>query len=243
MHREQHRVSQTQKKHLILHGGPSSGKGYSGSPIVKDTDKVHGIITGDMIRVRLDKDSQFRNRWGEKVKYGNLVGDEDLDPMVRARYIRGGVERKNLILWDGWHRTSKQVSSFDNLYFCDGDKVIVCYIKASKWTCRNRNNHRNRIANRIDGGSFDTRWSIYEENTPSVLSAFEECGIEVVEIDGDEDLDVIAQNVWAQWCRLTCVNTPMPNIERRQIPEHKLGEDPRTGRTSFYIIPQPANRF
>ena len=234
MHK-QHRKAYIPTKHFILYGPPSSGKGYSGSPIIKD-NSVHPIITGDMIRTRMEKDGAFKNNWGKKVSDGYFVEDAVLDPMVKARYMRGAIENKNLRLWDGWHRTPEQVQSFDTHYNCEGDEVFVVYINASKSTCEGRNHHRNRIANRADGGSFNTRWSLYEKHTPSVLNAMRDCGIEVFGINGDNDLDTIAHMVWSEWCRFTGTNKPMPEIKRREIPAKKPAENPGSSRIPLGVL-------
>lgn len=239
MHREKHRVSMANTNHFILYGGPSCGKGYSGSTIIRDEirdEKTHPIVTGDMIRTRFEKDATFKNEWGEKVSEGYFVKDHILNPMVQARYTRGKVDGKTLFVWDGYHRTPIQVKTFDSKFFCEGDRVTVAYIKASKKTCKDRNEHRNRITNRSDGGSFSKRWSLYEEHTPGVLKVFYECNIEVVEIDGDADLDAIASNVWAHWCRFTGVDKPMPEIQRRQVPAEKHVENPGASRVPFSML-------
>lgn len=232
MHRETHRSTVFYANHFILYGPPSSGKGYSGSPIIKD-ELVHPIVTGDMIRTRFEKDLVFKNKWGKKVADGELVSDECLTPMVTSRYSIGKMNRKPIFMWDGWHRTIKQIEEFDNRFLCVGERSTVIYINAGKNTCKDRNDHRNRIANRIDGGSFNTRWAIYEKHNADVLSAFKECNIEVVEINGDDDLDNIARSVWAQWCRFTGNEKEMPAIKRREAPVEEYSENPGSSKLPF----------
>jgi adenylate kinase family enzyme len=183
------------------------------------------MITGDMIRLKLSTDAKFKSDWKKHVDSGNLLPDSVLSPMVRSRYdvpIRHGREN---IFWDGWHRTVPQVDEFFRSYTTKEEKVTVVYINGSKQTCRERNNFRNRIADRTDGGSFDARWQIYEDNTPNVLNAFERHSINVVMIDGNIDLDMIARLVWAQWCRFTGINEPMPEIKRREVPAREPMEN------------------
>lgn len=235
MHKSHHRRAFIPTKHFILYGPPSSGKGYSGSPIIKD-ESVHPIVTGDMIRTRLEKDQAFRSDWGKKVSDGYFVEDTILNPMVQARYLRGGIDGKNLRLWDGWHRTPEQVRSFDNHYNCEGDQVLVIYINTSRSICEERNRHRNRIANRADGGAFNTRWSLYEKYTPDVLGAMRDCGIEIFGINGDTDLDSVARCVWSEWCRFTGVDKPMPEIQRRQVPVQKHVENPGASRVPLSML-------
>ncbi len=235
MNKDRHRRAYIPTKHFILYGPPSSGKGYSGGPIIKD-NSVHPIVTGDMIRKRLEMDPVFKRDWGKKVSDGHFVEDAILNPMVQARYMRGVLDRKNLRLWDGWHRTPEQVRSFDTHYICEDDQVLVVYINTSRSTCECRNRHRNRIANRADGGSFDTRWSLYEKYTPSVIDTMKDCGIEVFGINGDNDLDTIASMVWSEWCRFIGINGPMPEIRRREVPAREPMENHGNSRIPMSML-------
>ena len=74
---------------VVLLGPPGSGKGTQAETLAVDLRVPH-IATGDLFRAEMARDSDLGKLARDYISHGNLVPDEMVDEMMRARLQRPG---------------------------------------------------------------------------------------------------------------------------------------------------------
>ncbi len=120
---------------IVLIGAPGAGKSSIAKLFVERNGFEH-ISTGDLIREKLEKDVNFREKYGALIKKGLLLGDEKMLEILIERLKASGKER---IILDGYPRTIRQAHQLEELAKELGiEKLAVLYIKIDKSTAVTR---------------------------------------------------------------------------------------------------------
>ncbi|MEM1522798.1 MAG: adenylate kinase [Thermofilaceae archaeon] len=124
---------------LVFMGPPGVGKGTYAAAISERFGIPH-ISTGDMIREEIKKGTELGRKLREYVERGELVPDELVTEIVRARLSQE--DCKHGFILDGYPRTLKQAEDLDKmtkidlvLNFIAPDEVIVDRISGRR-ICR-----------------------------------------------------------------------------------------------------------
>lgn len=124
---------------LVFMGPPGVGKGTYAAAISERFGIPH-ISTGDMIREEIKKGTELGRKLREYVERGELVPDELVTEIVRARLSQE--DCKHGFILDGYPRTLKQAEDLDKmtkidlvLNFVAPDEVIVDRISGRR-ICR-----------------------------------------------------------------------------------------------------------
>ncbi|MEM1690691.1 MAG: adenylate kinase [Thermofilaceae archaeon] len=124
---------------LVFMGPPGVGKGTYAAAISERFGILH-VSTGDMIREEIKKGTELGRKLREYVERGELVPDELVTEIVRARLSQE--DCKHGFILDGYPRTLKQAEDLDKmtkidlvLNFVAPDEVIVDRISGRR-ICR-----------------------------------------------------------------------------------------------------------
>ncbi|MEM2475191.1 MAG: adenylate kinase [Thermofilaceae archaeon] len=124
---------------LVFMGPPGVGKGTYAAAISERFGIPH-VSTGDMIREEIKKGTELGRKLREYVERGELVPDELVTEIVRARLSQE--DCKHGFILDGYPRTLKQAEDLDKmtkidlvLNFIAPDEVIVDRISGRR-ICR-----------------------------------------------------------------------------------------------------------
>ncbi|MEM0024203.1 MAG: adenylate kinase [Thermofilaceae archaeon] len=124
---------------LVFMGPPGVGKGTYAAAISERFGIPH-VSTGDMIREEIKKGTELGRKLREYVERGELVPDELVTEIVRARLSQE--DCKHGFILDGYPRTLKQAEDLDKmtkidlvLNFVAPDEVIVDRISGRR-ICR-----------------------------------------------------------------------------------------------------------
>jgi adenylate kinase len=93
---------------LILLGPPGAGKGTQAAQLQQDFSLAH-ISTGDMLRAQVAEGTELGRRAQEYMSTGELVPDEVILGMIRARI--GEQDAREGFLLDGFPRNSSQADA------------------------------------------------------------------------------------------------------------------------------------
>ena len=95
---------------IILLGAPGSGKGTQ-AVIIKEKYNLAHISTGEILRQHIKDETELGKQAKECVEKGQLVSDELVIKMVRARL--GEDDCKNGFILDGFPRNESQAKALD----------------------------------------------------------------------------------------------------------------------------------
>jgi len=114
-------------RYILLLGPPGSGKGTQVELLKKEGFKV--LITGDILRNEIEKNSLLGERIKRIVNKGELVPD-DLIVELMETIIKEDTSSDKDIIIDGYPRTVGQVEGF--LKNHSDEKIIAVYLKVDK---------------------------------------------------------------------------------------------------------------
>lgn len=97
---------------IILLGAPGAGKGTVASELEEKTDFQH-ISTGDILREAIKRGTSVGMEAKSYMEKGDLVPDDVIVRLVRARIAEGGAE--DCYMFDGFPRTLKQAELLETV--------------------------------------------------------------------------------------------------------------------------------
>lgn len=164
---------------LIILGAPGSGKGSQCKWITKDYDVPH-ISTGDLLRKNIAEQTELGMKAKEYMDKGNLVPDELVIDLVKARLNESDCEQKGFLL-DGFPRTEYQAKALDKFLEEKGieiDKVLNIYVPDEE--LMNRAINRRTCENPKCKEIYNLR-----DNAPKVEGICDKCGSKLFQRDDD----------------------------------------------------------
>lgn len=109
-------------KRIILLGAPGAGKGTYANLISPMLNIPH-ISTGDLIR---DEIASGRNeRFNEIISQGNLLGDDEVLPLLQERLKQPDAQQGFLL--DGFPRKASQIAKLDDI--CQVDAALEIHLR------------------------------------------------------------------------------------------------------------------
>jgi adenylate kinase len=96
---------------LVLLGPPGSGKGTQAVTLADEMDVPH-IATGDLFRAEMAAESELGKLADEYISHGNLVPDEVVNEMMRARLACADCDS---FVLDGYPRTLQQAEALQEM--------------------------------------------------------------------------------------------------------------------------------
>jgi adenylate kinase len=179
----------------VIFGPPGSGKGTQAARIEDELHLKH-LSTGDILRAEVAKGTPIGEKAGRIMAAGDLVPDELIVDIVRARLPEA--ESGAGVLLDGFPRTIAQARALDAMLSDEGHRVhVVIALMVPEATLVDRILHRAALEGRAD----DTREAIaermheYHTLTAAVLDYYRQKGVRVEEIDGTGDPDTVFTRV------------------------------------------------
>jgi adenylate kinase len=179
----------------VIFGPPGSGKGTQAAHIEEELHLKH-LSTGDILRAEVAKGTPIGEKAGQLMAAGDLVPDDLIVDIVRARLPEA--ETGAGVLLDGFPRTLAQARALDAMLSEEGHRVdIVIALVVPEIALVDRILHRAAVEGRAD----DTRDAIaermheYHSLTAAVLDYYRQKGGRVEEIDGMGDVDTVFERV------------------------------------------------
>jgi adenylate kinase len=179
----------------VIFGPPGSGKGTQAVLIEEQLHLKH-LSTGDILRAEVAKGSPIGERAGRIMAAGDLVPDDLIVDIVRARLPEA--ETGAGVLLDGFPRTLAQAGALDAMLSEEGHRVeVVIALVVPADALVDRILHRAAVEGRAD----DTREAIaermheYHALTEAVLSYYRQKLVRVEEIDGMGGVDMVFARV------------------------------------------------
>jgi adenylate kinase len=179
----------------VIFGPPGSGKGTQAARIEEDLHLKH-LSTGDILRHEVATGTPIGEKAGRIMAAGDLVPDELIVDIVRARLPEA--ETGAGVLLDGFPRTLAQARALDAMLSEEGHRVdVVIALVVPQGALVDRILHRAATESRAD----DTRNAIaermheYHTLTAAVLDYYRGKGVRVEEIDGTGDVDTVFARV------------------------------------------------
>src|SRR5713101_4550751 len=140
----------------IIFGPPGSGKGTQAARIEEELHLKH-LSTGDILRAEVAKGTPIGEKAGRIMAAGDLVPDDVIVDIVRARLPEA--ETGAGVLLDGFPRTLAQARALDTMLSEEGHRVdVVIALVVPEATLVDRILHRAAL----EGRSDDTREAIAE---------------------------------------------------------------------------------
>ena len=168
----------------IIFGPPGSGKGTQAARLEKEL-RIHHLSTGDILRGEVAKGTPLGKEVGRIMAAGDLVPDDLIVDVVRARLPEA--EKGAGALLDGFPRTAAQASALDAMLRDEGHRIdFIVALDVPEKLLIDRLLHRAELEGRTD----DTREVIaermreYHKLTEAVLDHYREQGIGIAHVDG-----------------------------------------------------------
>lgn len=128
---------------LVLFGAPGSGKGTQ-APFLGERYRIPQVSTGEILRDNARRGTELGTKAEEYMSAGDLVPDDLIIGMVKARIAEADAERGFIL--DGFPRTIPQAEALDRMLQDAGrplDKVIYLNVPQAvleerlggRWTC------------------------------------------------------------------------------------------------------------
>lgn len=150
---------------IVLLGPPGVGKGTA-AKLLSEKFKLPSIGTGDLLRAEIAKESGLGRRAQHYVDSGQLVPDELVTEMVKARLLQDDAKKGYFL--DGYPRTTEQAKALKE--FTTTDKVLN-FVAPKKTIIE-------RIRGRGEGRADDApevilrRINVYEEKTQPLIDFY-----------------------------------------------------------------------
>ncbi|MCC3378104.1 adenylate kinase [Paenibacillus farraposensis] len=206
---------------ILIMGPPGAGKGTQADVIVKEFDIPH-ISTGDAFRLAMKQGTPIGIKAKEYIDKGELVPDDVTIGIVEERLQQPDCKKGFLL--DGFPRTLVQAEALDQILGrlntkldnvinlkVDRDKLLVRI--TGRRVCKSCGSSYHVVFNPPkvegicdkDGGelyqrpddnedSVRTRLDEYSNKTAPLLTFYENQNL-LRHIDGEQDIDVVSQNI------------------------------------------------
>ena len=183
---------------VLLLGPQGSGKGTQ-ARLVSQTYGIPQIATGDMVREMKELDTEVGRAVKAVYDAGELVNDQLMIRMIRARLDRGDT-LPGFIL-DGFPRTMAQAEALDVLLDELGRRIDVVFELqvADRRTVVDRLLKRAAKENRSDDTLevIERRLALYDEQTAPLVEYYRSTRGNVVGIHADRSIDEVFAEIRA----------------------------------------------
>ena len=179
---------------IILFGPPGAGKGTQSKYLV---DKLNAfqISTGELLREEIKKNSDIGKVITNDMDDGKFVSDEIVNKIIEN--IVFDPQKKNKMIFDGYHRSLSQAKNLNSLLTSSNQKIdLILFLKVDKETIIKRVERRKTLENRSDD-NFDTilkRYETYMKTTKPLLDFYSR-NSNFKEIDGSLQIDEITRKI------------------------------------------------
>jgi len=180
----------------IIFGPPGSGKGTQAARLEEEM-RIHHLSTGDILRGEVAKGTGLGQEVGRIIAAGDLVPDDLIVDVVRARLPEA--EQGAGALLDGFPRTEAQARALDAMLHDEGHKVdFVVALDVPEKLLVDRLLHRAQ-----EGRTDDTRDVIaermreYHKLTEAVLDHYRKQGIKISYVEGTGSPDEVFDRIHA----------------------------------------------
>lgn len=181
---------------LLIMGPPGAGKGTQAKEIARRLE-IPAISTGEILRKNVEDRTLLGREAKRYLDAGELVPDEIINGMVRARLDEP--DTRHGFLLDGFPRTLAQVETLDNILADEGvklDRVLVLKVDNDELV--------RRLLGRAesDGRTDDTeevirrRLEVYSEQTEPLLGVYAQRGLLVI-VKGMGEVGEVTERVLA----------------------------------------------
>ncbi|WP_020575556.1 adenylate kinase [Actinopolymorpha alba] len=181
---------------LLIMGPPGAGKGTQAKEIARRL-QIPAISTGEILRANVEARTLLGREASRYLDAGELVPDEVINGMVRARLDES--DSAGGFLLDGYPRTLAQVDQLDKILADKGvslDRVLVLTVEQDELV--------SRLLGRAeqDGRSDDSedvirrRLEVYREQTEPLLDVYAQRGLLVI-VNGMGDINDVTDRVVA----------------------------------------------
>jgi adenylate kinase len=179
---------------LLIMGPPGAGKGTQARKIARRL-QIPAISTGEILRANVDARTLLGREAKRYLDRGDLVPDEIINGMVRARVDEPDT-RKGFLL-DGFPRTLPQVETLDNILADEGvklDRVLMLRVEVDELVDRllSRATSEGRTDDSED--VIRRRLEVYREQTEPLLGVYDERGLLVV-VNGMGEVSQVTDRV------------------------------------------------
>ena len=179
----------------IIFGPPGSGKGTQAARLEEEM-RIHHLSTGDILRGEVTKGTSLGQEVGRIMAAGDLVPDDLIVDVVRARLPEA--EQGAGALLDGFPRTEAQARALDAMLRDEGHKVdFVVALDVPEKLLVDRLLHRAQVEGRTD----DTRDVIaermreYHKLTEAVLDHYRKQGVKISQVEGTGSPDEVFDRI------------------------------------------------
>ena len=205
---------------VLLLGAPGVGKGTQAKHMVEEFG-IPQISTGDLLREHRNNHTPLGMMAEELMSKGQLVPDDLVNEMVADRLTKSDTEHGYIL--DGFPRTLNQAEWLDRQLVAYMLPVVAVHIAVPQQVLLERITGRRispagRIYNiytnpphaegicDVDGSKleqrtddteevFHERMKAFEQKTAAVIDYYRSHGNRFVEVNGDQDIDLVAKDV------------------------------------------------
>lgn len=175
----------------ILFGPPGSGKGTQAGYASRQFGIPH-VSTGNILREEVGRGTAVGRKVAPILERGELVPDELILEIVANRIEE---HREEGALLDGFPRTVAQAKGLSEMLAQHGLSVsVVVTFDVPEDKLIERILHRGEVDHRSDDNreSFAVRMEEYRHKTSPVLDYFSQSGVQVVHVDGNDEIEHVA---------------------------------------------------
>ena len=168
----------------IIFGPPGSGKGTQAGRLEQEL-QLHHMSTGEILRREVAGGSALGREAGRIMAAGDLVPDDLIVDVVRARLPEA--EEGAGALLDGFPRTLKQAEALDHMLRDEGHNLsFVVALEVPENVLVDRLLHRAQLEGRTDDNrdAIAERMREYHKLTAAVLDHYRKQGVQIHVIDG-----------------------------------------------------------
>ena len=177
-------------------GPPGAGKGTQGEVLARSLGVPH-IISSELLSTHVERGTELGRLAGERMAAGELVEDDVVDGMMRARLAESDA-RGGFVL-DGFPRSPTQAATLAEWLGEDGallDAVVL--IEAPRQVLVERMLARAEAEHRIDDtpATIAHRLDVYDAETAPLADYYAEQGL-LRRVDGDGTVEEVTERIRA----------------------------------------------
>lgn len=177
---------------LVLLGPPNSGKGTQAKAIAEQLG-IPAISTGEMLRQAVKEGSELGRRVESILEAGELVDDETMADLVRARL--GRADTVGGFLLDGYPRTPGQAETLNSILAeREEELTAVLLIEAPEEELIERALGRGRADDTEE--VLRERLRVYREQTAPLVGYYDRLGL-LSRIDGNRPIEEVTSHIFA----------------------------------------------